>query len=416
MFIPETIGTPLSPGATRVMLLGAGELSKELAISLHRLGVEVHSVDRDETAPAQQVAQVAHVLDVNNPERINDLIAAVRPDFIVPEIESVATDVLEAVEAEDVAVVVPSAKATKLCVNRETIRRLADERLGLPTTAYNFVSEREEFDAAIEEIGFPCIAKPTYAGPGARSHVVISSREEVDGAWRSLTAGVAAPRIVVERIVDFDYEVTMLVVRSLDPATRQLATWFCEPVGHHYYSGEHIDCWQPMAMSERALENAHSVAARVATELGGRGVLSVKLFVAGDDVYFSEVYPRPHDTGLVTLCSQRFSQFDLHARAILGLPIDTTLVSPGAASMVTSPVDAESVTFDGLAEALAVPESTLELFGKSPARVGRRMGMTLATAEDCDEALDRAQRCAERIVIEADGPAPASAEAEPAAE
>lgn len=404
---PELIGTPHTPTATKVMLLGSGYLSRELAMAFQRLGVEVHAVDRVLGAPAQQVAHAAHRVDVTDAQAVTDLIAQVRPDFIVPEVERVAVDVLTAVEATEQATVVPNARAAELSLNREGVRKLAAEELGLPTTNYQFVSEYTEFEVAVGSIGYPCIAKPDMGGPGAKDHRVIRSEAEVEPAWRYLTSGAPVEgameegRIVVERVIDFDYEVTLVAARSIDPATGKLATWFCEPIGCSYRGGEYTEAWQPVHIEPAALDNARSVAARVSNALGGRGVFSVKMFVSGEDVYFSEVLPRPHCTGLVTLCSQRFSQFDLHARAVLGLPLDVTLVSPGAAAMVLSPVECEAPRYGGLDRAFAVPEATVEFFGKQRARVGRIMATALATGEDAEAARQAARQAAGVITVSA---------------
>ncbi|SQG63328.1 phosphoribosylglycinamide formyltransferase 2 [Corynebacterium renale] len=392
------LGTPLTANATTVMLLGSGELSRELAIAFHRFGVEVHAVDRTSHAPAQQVAHYAHVVDVSDPVAVTQLIRRVRPDFIIPEIETIAADVLEAVEERGHATVVPSAKAAALSTNRERMRRLAAEELGLPTPSYMFVSTHTEFEVAIGSLGYPVVAKA--AEQSTRPNCVIESEEDVERAWEVLCDGQPETRLVVEKLVDFDYELAMLAVRSTDPATGQLATWFCEPIGYKYDAGQYVESWQPMRISEEALGNARSVAARVSNALGGRGVFSVKMFVAGDDVYFSEVHARPHETGLVTIASQRLPQFELHSRAILNMPIDVTLTSPGAACSLFSTVDAHSVRITGLGEALAVPESRVELFGKQDATIGRGMGVALATAETIGEAAQRARAVADAISVE----------------
>ncbi|MBC3185765.1 formate-dependent phosphoribosylglycinamide formyltransferase [Corynebacterium sp. zg-331] len=405
MVYPEVIGTPHTSCATKVMLLGSGYLSRELAMAFQRLGVEVHAVDRVRNAPAQQVAHVAHAVDVTDARAVTDLIASVRPDFIVPEVERIAANVLTAVEATERAAVVPNAKAAELALNREGIRKLAAEELGLPTTNYQFVSEYTEFEVAVGSLGYPCVAKPDHGGPGAKDHRMIRGEQEVEPAWRYLTSDfpAGAPpegrRIVVERVIDFDYEVTLVAVRSIDPATGKLATWFCEPIGCTYHSGEYTEAWQPVHMEPAALDNARSVAARVSNALGGRGVFSVKMFVSGEDVYFSEVLPRPHCTGLVTLCSQRFSQFDLHARAVLGLPIDVTLVSPGAAAMILSPEEMDSPRYAGLDRACAVPEATVEFFGKQRARAGQIVGVALATGENTEAARAAVHRAAGEITV-----------------
>lgn len=389
MYTPDKLGTPLSPKATRVMLLGSGELGKEVTIALQRLGVEAHAVDRYENAPAHQVAHKAYVIDMANPEAVKQLANDIKPHLIVPEIEAIATDALADLEAAG-ATVIPTARATQLTMNREGIRRLAAEELGLPTSNYEFASSFEEFAAAVERIGYPCVVKPVMSSSG-KGQSVCRSAEDIQHSWDYAMAGarVDAGRVIIESFVEFDYEITLLTVRSIDPETGKDATWFCEPIGHRQVNGDYVESWQPMAMSSVALENARSVAARITGALGGRGVFGVELFVAGDEVYFSEVSPRPHDTGLVTLASQRFSEFELHARAILGLPIDVTLVSPGASAVIYGASEGP-VSYTGVAAALSVPESDLRLFGKPMAGAKRRMGVAVATADSVEVARERA--------------------------
>lgn len=389
MYTPDKLGTPLSPKATRVMLLGSGELGKEVTIALQRLGVEVHAVDRYENAPAHQVAHKAYVIDMANPEAVKQLANDIKPHLIVPEIEAIATDALADLEAAGTTVI-PTARATQLTMNREGIRRLAAEELGLPTSNYEFASSFEEFAAAVERIGYPCVVKPVMSSSG-KGQSVCRSAEDIQRSWDYAMAGarVDAGRVIIESFVEFDYEITLLTVRSIDPETGKDATWFCEPIGHRQVNGDYVESWQPMAMSSVALENARSVAARITGALGGRGVFGVELFVAGDEVYFSEVSPRPHDTGLVTLASQRFSEFELHARAILGLPIDVTLVSPGASAVIYGASEGP-VSYTGVAAALSVPESDLRLFGKPMAGAKRRMGVAVATADSVEVARERA--------------------------
>ncbi|WP_080796774.1 formate-dependent phosphoribosylglycinamide formyltransferase [Corynebacterium pacaense] len=400
MYVPENIGTPLSPNATTVMLLGSGELGKEVAIAFQRLGVEVHAVDRYENAPAHQVAHFAHVIDMTDPRAVRSLIEEVRPDFVVPEIEALATDELLAIEEEGVSTVVPTARAAKLTMNREGIRRLAAEELGLPTSRYEFCSTFEEFEVAAGLLGFPCVVKPVMSSSG-KGQSVVGGPEDLEAAWEYAMSGarVSTSRVIVEEFVDFDYEITLLTVRSIDPGTTKPATWFCEPIGHRQRDGDYVESWQPMQMSDCALDNARSVAARITNALGGRGVFGVELFVSGDDVYFSEVSPRPHDTGLVTLATQRNSEFELHAKAILGLPIDVTLVSPGASAVIYGNVDSVAVTYTGLAEALSVEETDLRLFAKPEAFVRRRMGVAVSTAENVEIARERATRAAAAITV-----------------
>lgn len=400
MYKPEKIGTPLQPNATKVMLLGSGELGKEVAIAFQRLGVEVHAVDRYEHAPAHQVAHFSYTIDMTDPAAVRETIMSVKPDFVIPEIEALATDELVRIEEEGLATIVPTARAAKLTMNREGIRRLAAEELGLPTSRYEFCSTFEEFSAAAERLGYPNVVKPVMSSSG-KGQSVVKSAEDLEAAWEYAMSGarVANQRVIVEEFVEFDYEITLLTVRGIDPATGKAATWFCEPIGHRQQDGDYVESWQPMEMTERALDNARSVAARITNSLGGRGVFGVELFVSGDDVYFSEVSPRPHDTGLVTLATQRFSEFELHAKAVLGLPVDVTLTSPGASAVVYGGVESRGVAYSGLAEALAVEETDIRLFGKPEAFTTRRMGVAVSTAEDVDTARGRATRAASAISV-----------------
>lgn len=401
MYKPEKIGTPLQPNATKVMLLGSGELGKEVAIAFQRLGVEVHAVDRYEHAPAHQVAHFSYTIDMTDPVAVRETIMSVKPDFVIPEIEALATDELVRIEEEGLATVVPTARAAKLTMNREGIRRLAAEELGLPTSGYEFCSTFEEFSAAAERLGYPNVVKPVMSSSG-KGQSVVKSAEDLKAAWEYAMSGarVANQRVIVEEFVEFDYEITLLTVRGIDPATGKAATWFCEPIGHRQQDGDYVESWQPMDMTGRALDNARSVAARITNSLGGRGVFGVELFVSGDDVYFSEVSPRPHDTGLVTLATQRFSEFELHAKAVLGLPVDVTLTSPGASAVVYGGVESRGVAYSGLAEALAVEETDIRLFGKPEAFATRRMGVAVSTAEDVATARGRATRAASAISVD----------------
>ncbi|MCZ4276584.1 MULTISPECIES: formate-dependent phosphoribosylglycinamide formyltransferase [Rhodococcus] len=389
---PARIGTPLTPGATRVMLLGAGELGKEVIIAFQRLGVEVIAVDRYDNAPGHQVAHHAFTIDMSDPEQLLALIDAQQPDFVVPEIEAIATDALAEVEQRGRTVVIPTARATQLTMNREGIRRLAAEELGLPTSPYAFAESLIEVENALGAIGFPAVIKPVMSSSG-KGQSVVRGPEDVSAAWDyALTGGrVDLGRVIVEGFVDFDYEITLLTVRSAS------GTEFCEPVGHRQESGDYVESWQPQPMSDAALAAAQAVAEKITTALGGRGLFGVELFVKGDDVYFSEVSPRPHDTGLVTLRTQRFSEFELHARAILGLPVDTTLISPGASAVIYGGLDAEGIAYEGVADALAVPETDLRLFGKPTSFVRRRMGVAVSTAKDIETARARATEAASRV-------------------
>ncbi len=401
MYTPEAIGTPLTPTALKVLLLGASELGRELAIALQRLGVEVHAADRYVGAPAHHVANKAHVLDIYDGESIRRLVQEVRPHFIVPDVESLPADVLQEIEAEGVASVVPTALANRLTMNREGIRTFAHDKLGLPNSAFRFASTPEEMTRAAEEIGYPCVVKPVMGSSGAGQSYV-GGADELEAAWNEAmkNSRFNVQRVMVEQYIPFDYEVTILAVRSIDPATGREATWFCEPIGHRQDRGDYVESWQPAHMSEDALDTARSIAARIATALGGRGVFGVELFVKGDDVYFSEVSPRPHDTGMVTLGTQRFSEFDLHARAILGLPIDTTLISPGASAVIRCEDRADGdIEYVGVDKAMAVEETNVYLFGKPRALTRRRMGVTVATAEDINQARQRAEEAAGYIKV-----------------
>jgi phosphoribosylglycinamide formyltransferase 2 len=392
------IGTPLSSSATRVMLLGAGELGKEVIIALQRLGVEVIAVDRYADAPGHQVAHRSHVIDMTDGAALRALIEAEKPHLIVPEIEAIATDTLAEIEAAQLAVVIPTARATQLTMNREGIRRLAAETLGLPTSPYAFAQSLDEMTAAIGEIGFPCVVKPVMSSSG-KGQSVVRSAADIEPAWNYAMAGgrVNHGRVIVEGFIDFDYEITQLTVRATSPETGTTETYFCDPIGHVQVAGDYVESWQPQPMSAAALDKTREVAAKVTTALGGRGLFGVELFVRGDEVWFSEVSPRPHDTGLVTLATQRFSEFDLHARAILGLPVDTTLQSPGASAVIYGGLDEAGIAFEGVAEALAVPNSDLRLFGKPESFVKRRMGVALATGSDITQARERAKLAASKV-------------------
>ena len=393
------LGTPLSPSALRVMLLGAGELGKEVIIALQRLGVEVIAVDRYAHAPGQQVAHRAHVIDMTDPAALRALVLAERPHLIVPEIEAIATAALLEIETEGLAEVIPTARAAQLTMNREGIRRLAAEELGLATSPYAFADTVQQLQAAIDAgIGYPCVVKPVMSSSG-KGQSVLRGPADVQRAWDYAMTGsrVQQARVIVEGFIDFDYEITLLTVRAVNPATGQVATAFCEPIGHLQVNGDYVESWQPQPMSPLALERSRTIAGRVTTALGGRGIFGVELFVRGDEVWFSEVSPRPHDTGLVTLCTQRQSEFELHARAILGLPVDTTLREPGASAVIYGGVDAEAIAFEGVAQALAVPRSDLRLFGKPESYTHRRMGVAVANAAGLDEARRRAKQAASLV-------------------
>ncbi|MBV5244127.1 MULTISPECIES: formate-dependent phosphoribosylglycinamide formyltransferase [Mycolicibacterium] len=393
-----TIGTPLSPRATKVMLLGSGELGREVLIALQRLGVETIAVDRYDNAPGQQVAHHARTIAMTDPEQLRALIEAERPDLVVPEIEAIATPALEALEAEGVVTVIPTARAARLTMDREGIRRLAAETLGLPTSPYRFCDSLEELRAAIDgTVGYPCVVKPVMSSSG-KGQSKIDGPEDVAPAWEYAMSGsrVSNTRIIVEGFVDFDYEITLLTVRARG-ASGEVQTQFCEPIGHRQVSGDYVESWQPHPMPSTALDRSRQIAKAVTENLGGQGIFGVELFVKGDDVWFSEVSPRPHDTGMVTMVTQWQNEFELHARAILGLPVDTTLKSPGASAVIYGGVDAEGVVFDGVDRALAVPHTDIRLFGKPESFVNRRMGVALAFADDVDTARRNAAEAASRV-------------------
>jgi phosphoribosylglycinamide formyltransferase 2 len=399
LYRDPSIGTPLSPSATRVLLLGSGELGKEVAISLQRYGVEVIAADRYPNAPAMQVAHRSHVLDMTDPQALRELVERERPRFIVPELEAIATDALLAVEAEGLAEVIPTARAVSLTMNREGIRRLAAEELGLPTSRYAFAASRDELHGAVEgRIGYPCFVKPVMSSSG-KGQSLVRGAAELDAAWDyARRAGrVDTGRVIVESKIDFDFEITLLTVRALSSAL-EVDTCFCSPIGHRQESGDYVESWQPQPMSPLALERAQAIADRVTAALGGRGVFGVELFVKGDEVWFSEVSPRPHDTGLVTLISQWQSEFELHARAVLGFPVSPELRSPGASAVIYGGKEAEGIAFSGVDRALATPHSEVRLFGKPVAFSRRRMGVAVAAAGDIATARERARRVAASVV------------------
>ncbi|QKJ67348.1 formate-dependent phosphoribosylglycinamide formyltransferase [Deefgea piscis] len=388
------IGTALTPSASKVMLLGAGELGKEVIIAFQRLGVEVIAVDRYANAPGMQVAHRSHVIDMTDGQALRAVVALERPHWIVPEIEAIATDALLAIEAEGLATVIPTARATHLTMNREGIRRLAAEDLGLATSSYRFADSLAQLQTAVAEIGFPCLVKPVMSSSG-KGQSLLKTPADIVTAWDYAASGgrVKNGRVIVEGFVDFDYEITLLTVRAI-AVSGEVETQFCQPIGHVQVSGDYVESWQPQAMSALALSRAQDIAEKVTTALGGRGLFGVELFVKGDAVWFSEVSPRPHDTGLVTLQSQQYSEFELHARAILGLPVDVSLRLPAASAVIYGGVDAVGVAFDGVAQAMAVPTADVRLFGKPEAFVRRRMGVALASGVDVEQARQRAKLAA----------------------
>ncbi|MEP7296586.1 MAG: formate-dependent phosphoribosylglycinamide formyltransferase [Burkholderiales bacterium] len=390
-----TLGTPLSSHATKVMLLGSGELGKEVLIALQRLGVETIAVDRYENAPGQQVAHHARTITMSDPAQLKALIEAERPMLVVPEIEAIATAMLEELEAAGVVRVIPTARAARLTMDREGIRRLAAETLALPTSPYQFCDSLAELQAAIDvRIGYPCIVKPVMSSSG-KGQSKIDGPADVQKAWDYAMAGgrVSHGRVIVEGFIDFDYEITQLTVRAVG-ADGHIETRFCDPIGHVQVQGDYVESWQPCAMRPQALQRSREIAKTVTDNLGGQGLFGVELFVKGDDVWFSEVSPRPHDTGMVTMVTQWQNEFELHARAILGLPVDTTLKSAGASAVIYGGVEAKGLVFDGVDAALRVPNTELRLFGKPESFKKRRMGVALAFADDVELARTRAKQAA----------------------
>ena len=392
------LGTPLSDSAVRVMLLGAGELGKEVAIELQRLGAEVIAVDRYPNAPAMQVAHRSHVIPMTDPQVLNGVILAEAPHIIVPEIEAIATDVLAQIEAAGLATVIPTARATQLTMNREGIRRLAAEDLGLPTSPYAFATSAAELAEAAHRIGLPVFIKPVMSSSG-KGQSMIDALEDAANAWAYAQSGgrVETATVIVEGRIDFDFEITLLTVRSLRDGT--VRTDFCAPIGHRQVKGDYVESWQPQAMTPAALASAQDIARKVTDALGGLGVFGVELFVKGNQVWFSEVSPRPHDTGLVTLATQTMSEFALHARAILGLPVDVSQRDIGASAVIYGGMESVGVAFEGVADALSVPTADLRLFGKPESFVTRRMGVATARGESVEQARERAREAASRVRV-----------------
>ncbi len=397
------IGTALSNSATKALLLGSGELGKELAIALQRYGVEVIAVDRYPNAPAQHVAHRSHVIDMTDTEAVKKLIALEQPDFIIPEIEAIATQALIDIEAEGGCTVVPNARAIQLTMNREGIRTLAAEQLNLPTSDYAFAEDFEQLQAAVDRgIGYPCFIKPTMSSSG-KGQSMVKSADQLKAAWdyAKSSGRVDTGKVIVEAKIDFDFEITLLTVRAKNERG-EIETHFCAPIGHRQESGDYRESWQPQAMSSAAIKASQDIAFKITNEIAGLGLFGVELFIKGDNVWFSEVSPRPHDTGMVTMVTQKQNEFELHARAILGLPVDTGMHSTGASAVILGGLDAQGVIYEGLDKALSVPTSEVRLFGKPEAFTNRRMGVALATAETVDEARNRAVKAATMIVIKPD--------------
>jgi len=392
------LGTPLSPSAKRVMLLGSGELGKEVIISLQRFGVEVIAVDRYENAPGHQVAHRSHVINMADPVALRALVELERPHIIVPEIEAIATDMLVEIEADGLAEVIPTARAAQLTMNREGIRQLAAEQLDLPTSRYAYAESLEELQTAINNIvGYPCIVKPVMSSSG-KGQSTIETEKDTQTAWDYAMSGgrIHKNRVIVEQKINFDYEITLLTVRALN-AAGDIETTFCEPIGHVQKNGDYVESWQPQHMSETTLAKARHIALTVTANLGGRGIFGVELFIQGDDVWFSEVSPRPHDTGMVTMATQRQNEFELHARAILGLPVSTLLGNMGASAVIYGALDEKGIAFEGIDQALQVPNSDIRLFGKPEAFTHRRMGVALTWGDDTDDCRERAKKVAGRV-------------------
>ena len=392
------IGTPLSVSSTRVMLLGAGELGKEVIISFQRLGVEVVAVDRYQNAPGHQVAHRAYVIDMTDEKKLRQIIQKEKPHYIVPEIEAINTDFLSEVDSEGYSKIIPSLKAVQLTMNREGIRKLASEELGLPTSNYGFARSYEELkDLILNKIKFPCFIKPTMSSSG-KGQSLIKSESEIESAWKFAATGGRVDQgvVIAEGLIDFDYEITLLTVRSKD-SNGEVCTKFCDPIGHHQENGDYIESFQPQPMTEAALEKAKKIAKTITDSLGGLGIFGVELFIKKDEVWFSEVSPRPHDTGMVTMASQKQSEFELHAKAILGLPVDTSLSNPSASKVIYGDHDADHVSFEGVDHALQIPGVDVRLFGKPKSFKKRRMGVILASSNSMEAALNNAKEAALKI-------------------
>lgn len=392
------IGTPLSTTAKRVMLLGSGELGKEVIIALQRFGVEVIAVDRYDNAPGHQVAHRAYTINMADGEALLELVKKEKPDLIVPEIEALDTDMLAQIEKQGLAEVIPKARATQLTMNREGIRCLAGEELGLPTSKYAFAESMDEIKQAIDNgVGYPCIVKPVMSSSG-KGQSTIKEEADIKIAWDYAKSGgrVDRGRVIVEEMIKFDYEITLLTVRALNEKG-EIETYFCEPIGHIQVDGDYVESWQPQAMSEIAKQKSQEIAKAVTSNLGGRGLFGVELFIKGDDVWFSEVSPRPHDTGMVTMATQYQNEFELHARAILGLPVSTALREPGASAVIYGGMDEKGIAFNGIEKALAVSQTDIRLFGKPEAFKKRRMGVTLAYGNSAEDARLRAKEAVSKI-------------------
>ena len=395
------IGTALTPSATKALLLGSGELGKELTIALQRYGVEVIAVDRYAHAPAHAVAHRSHVIDMTDADALKQLIASEQPHFIIPEIEAIATDALAQIEANGICTVVPNALAIQLTMNREGIRDLAAKTLGIATSAYAFAESFTELESAVvNDIGYPCFIKPTMSSSG-KGQSMVNSPEQLSTAWdyAKSSGRVDTGKVIVEAAIDFDFEITLLTVRALN-SQNEIQTYFCAPIGHRQEQGDYRESWQPQEMTAVALARSQDIAKKITDAIGGLGLFGVELFIKGDDVWFSEISPRPHDTGMVTLVTQKQNEFELHARAILGLPVDTRLQSNGASAVILSPLEkGKNIIYQGIAKALSITDTEIRLFGKPEALLNRRMGVALATADNIEEARNKATTAANGIII-----------------
>ena len=394
------LGTALSDNATKALLLGSGELGKEVAISLQRYGVEVIAVDRYQNAPAHHIAHRSYAIDMTDAEAIKRLIEAEKPDYIIPEIEALSTQALKEIEQQGLATVVPNARAVQLTMNREGIRTLAAETVGVPTSNYAFAESFDELQTAVDNnIGYPCFVKPTMSSSG-KGQSMVESPEQLLNAWEyAKKAGrIDTGKVIVEGKIEFDYEITLLTVRAKN-GSGEVQTYFCEPIGHRQENGDYRESWQPQPMTDGARRSAQEIARKVTDEIGGLGIFGVELFIKDDHVWFSEVSPRPHDTGMVTMITQRQSEFDLHARAILGLPVSTQLSNSGASAVILGGIDAKAVVYEGLDQALALPNTEVRLFGKPESFIKRRMGVALAADDDIMQARKRAAEAAALITV-----------------
>ncbi|WP_457621736.1 formate-dependent phosphoribosylglycinamide formyltransferase [Persephonella sp.] len=388
------IGTPLSYNSTKMLLLGSGELGKEFVIEALRLGIEIIAVDNYQFAPAQQVAHKYYVIDMKNPDQIKNIVYRERPDFIVPEIEAIDTDVLLELEKEGFTVV-PSAKAVKYTMNRIGIRRLAAEEVGLKTSAYRFASDIDTYRKAIEEIGLPAVVKPVMSSSG-KGQSIVKSKDQIDKAWyyAQENARGKGGEVIIEEFIDFEFEVTLLTVR-----TKNQGTIFCEPIGHIQVEGDYYESWQPQPMTENALKKAKEIATKITDALGGYGIFGCELFVKGDQVWFNEISPRPHDTGMVTLVSQNMSEFEIHLRAVLGLPIDIKLLAPSASYCFHASDWGVAPVYEGIEKALEIPDTKIRIFGKPTTRPKRRMGVVLATGNSVEEAREKVKKAVQHINV-----------------